>query len=252
MNEFFTGAYSGPPFQLFGTPHLIALGIVALINVALIVFGTRVSERWRRVIRYGLAGLLLVDEALWHWWNWATGQWSIQETLPLHLCSVLVFLSAIMLITKSYAIYEFAYLLGIAGALQALLTPDAGRFGFPHFRFFQVMVSHGSIVAAAVYMTAVEGYRPTPASIKRVVVRTNLYALFVGLVNALIGSNYLFIARKPATASLLDVLPAWPWYLPILELLALVMIGLLYLPFAVKDLKEKRAVQGAISLTRTP
>lgn len=252
MNEFFTGDYSGPPFQLFGTPHLIALAIVALINVALIVVGTRVPERWRRIIRFGLAALLLIDEALWHWWNGSTGQWSIQETLPLHLCSVLVFLSAVMLITKSYAIYEFAYLLGIAGALQALLTPDAGPYGFPHFRFFQVMVSHGSIVAAAVYMTAVEGYRPTPASIRRVVVRTNLYALFVGLVNALIGSNYLFIARKPATASLLDVLPAWPWYLPILEVLALLMIGLLYLPFAVKDLREKRAVQSTLPLTRTP
>ena len=241
MNEFFTGDYSGAPFQLFGTPHLIALGVVALINMALIGFGKRLGEPWRRRIRYGLAVLLIVDEALWHWWNWTTGKWSVQETLPLHLCSVLVFLSAWMLVTKSYAVYEFAYLLGIAGALQALLTPDAGAYGFPHFRFFQVMLSHGAIVTAAVYMTAVEGYRPTTASIKRVIVRANIYALCVGLVNALLGSNYLFIARKPATASLLDVLPAWPWYLPILELLALVMIGLLYLPFAVKDLRERRA-----------
>jgi hypothetical integral membrane protein (TIGR02206 family) len=239
MTEFFTGDYSGAPFQLFGVPHLIALSIVALINVALIALGSRTPERWRRGIRYGLAALLLIDEALWHAWNWSTGQWSLQETLPLHLCSVLVFLSAIMLLIKSTAIYEFAYLLGIAGALQALLTPDAGPYGFPHFRFFQVMISHGSIVTAAVYMTAVEGYRPTLASIKRVVIGTNAYALVVGLVNALIGSNYLFIARKPATASLLDVLPAWPWYLPILELLALLMIGLLYLPFALKDVRAR-------------
>jgi hypothetical integral membrane protein (TIGR02206 family) len=63
----------------------------------------------------------------------------------------------------------------------------------------------------------------------------------VGIVNALLGSNYLFIAHKPATASLLDVLPPWPWYLPILEAIALVLIGLLYLPFAIRDLKAKRA-----------
>lgn len=246
MNEFFTGDYSGAPFQLFGTPHLVALGIVALLNVTLIALGRRIPERWRPPIRYGLAMLLIFDEALWHVWNWSTGQWSLQETLPLHLCSVLVFLSAIMLVTKSVAIYEFAYLLGIAGALQALLTPDAGAYGFPHFRFFQVMVSHGSIVTAAVYMTTVEGYRPTRAAIRRVIIRANLYAVFVGLVNALLGSNYLFIARKPATASLLDVLPAWPWYLPILELLALLMIGLLYLPFAIKDVRA-RAKAHAVS-----
>jgi hypothetical integral membrane protein (TIGR02206 family) len=152
---------------------------------------------------------------------------------------VLVFLSAVMLITRSYGLYEVVYFLGIAGATQAILTPDAGAYGFPHFRFFQVFVSHGAIVTAATYMTIVEGYRPTRASIGRVLVRGNLYALAVGIVNALIGSNYLFIARKPETASLLDVLPPWPWYLPILELIALVMIGLLYLPFALQDARAR-------------
>lgn len=240
LSEYFTGDWSGAPFVLFGTSHLIALGIVALINSLLFVVGQRLPQRWRPVVRYGLAVVLLVDEALWHFWNWSTGQWSIQTTLPLHLCSVLVFLSAIMLITENKDIYEFAYLLGIPGALQALLTPDAGQYGFPHFRAFQVMVSHGAIITAAVYMTAVEGYRPTWASVKRVVVRANLYALFVGVVNALIGSNYLFIARKPETASLLDVLPPWPWYLPILEALALLMIGALYVPFALTDARVRR------------
>lgn len=63
----------------------------------------------------------------------------------------------------------------------------------------------------------------------------------MGIVNALLGSNCLFIARKPATASLLDVLPPWPLYLPILEAIALVMVGLVYLPFAIKDLKARQA-----------
>ncbi|MCU0519564.1 MAG: TIGR02206 family membrane protein [Anaerolineae bacterium] len=243
MTQFFAGDYAGAPFELFGAPHLVALAIVALINIAVLAFGRRTPEPWRLRIRFGLAALLIVDEAVWHLWNITTGQWSIQTTLPLHLCSVMVFLSAIMLATKSYPLFEFAYLLGIAGALQALLTPDAGRYGFPHLRFFQVIVSHGSIVTAAVYMAAVEGFRPTVQSIKRVLVRGNLYALAVYGVNVLIGSNYLFIARKPETASLLDVLPSWPWYLPILELLALLMIGLLYLPYAIKDLRSRQVAR---------
>ena len=243
MTQFFSGDYNGEPFELFGIPHLVALTIILVINLGLIAAGRRLSERRRAAIRYTLAAVLLIDEALWHGWNWSIGEWSVRTMLPLHLCSVLVFLSALMLIRKSYAIFEFAYLLGIAGALQALLTPDAGPYGFPHFRFFQVMISHGSIITAAIYMAAVEGYRPTVGSIKRVLVRGNAYALGVGLVNALIGSNYLYIARKPETASLMDVLPPWPWYLPILELLALLMIGLLYLPYAVRDLRSKRPAQ---------
>ena len=158
-------------------------------------------------------------------------------------------MSAILLVNKSYGLYELVYLLGIAGASQALLTPDAGAYGFPHFRFFQTFISHGSIVAAAVYITAVEGCRPTLQSIKRILIRGNIYAVLVGIINALLGSNYLFVAHKPATTSLLDVLPPWPLYLPILEAIALVMIGLLYLPFAIKDLKVGQATPDTAALT---
>jgi hypothetical integral membrane protein (TIGR02206 family) len=230
--------YTGAPFELFGPPHLIILGLVLLLNIGLIAYGQRIPERWRPRIRYVLAAVLLINETLWHWWNAATGQWTIQTMLPFHLCSILVWLSQIMLVTKNVTIYELMYFLGIAGALQALLTPDAGQYGFPHFRFFQTMISHGAIVTAAVWMTVVEGLRPYPQSIKRVAGIGLAYMAFVGLINALIGSNYLFIARKPATASLIDVMPAWPWYIPYLLVIAALMIGLLYLPFAIKDWRK--------------
>jgi hypothetical integral membrane protein (TIGR02206 family) len=152
MDQFFSGEWDGAPFELFGTPHIIALMIVALVNVALLVFGRRLLPRWRKIVRYTLASVLIVNEALWLLWLWTTGQTSIQTALPLHLCSILVWMSAILLVNKNYGLYEFVYLLGIAGASQALLTPDAGAYGFPHFRFFQGIISHGSIVAAAIYM----------------------------------------------------------------------------------------------------
>jgi hypothetical integral membrane protein (TIGR02206 family) len=242
MGDFFAGLeYQGEPFILFGVPHLIGLGIVLGINLALFYLKRKGSAKTQDVFRYGLATLLILDELAWHFWNWKTGQWSIKVTLPLHICSVFVFLSALMLLTKSYTIYEFAYLLGIPAALQALLTPDAGIWGFPHFRFFQVIVSHGAIITAAMYMTIVEDYRPTWKSVKRVAVGANLYMLGIALVNALIGSNYLYIARKPETPSLIDLMPAWPWYILIIEALGISFVLLLYLPFAVRDWRKRWA-----------
>jgi hypothetical integral membrane protein (TIGR02206 family) len=245
MGDLFTRDYQGAPFQLFGPPHLTALALIALLNVWLIARGSRLKPQARRAWRYGLAVVLLVDETLWHVWNATTGQWNLQTMLPLHLCSVFVFLSAVMLIRKDYRIYEFAYFLGIAGATQALLTPDAGPYGFPHFRFFQVMISHGSIVTAAIYMTTVESFRPTWASLRRVLIGGNVYMVAVGLINAVLGSNYLFIARKPETASLLDVLPAWPWYIPVLEVIGAALCLLLYLPFALRDRRVMAATPAA-------
>jgi len=240
MQEFFAKDYSGAPFELFGPAHLIALGLVALVITILCVASRKMDAAGRMRIRWGFAITLVVVEVSWHVWNAATGQWTIQTMLPLHLCSALVWLSAVMMVTGNYRIYEFAYLLGIAGASQALMTPDAGIYGFPHFRFFQVILSHGAIVGSAVFLTVVEGYRPTPRSLARVLVFGNLYMAAVGLVNWAVGSNYLFIAHKPETASLLDVLPAWPWYILWIEAIGAVAVLLLYSPFAIKDWRARR------------
>jgi hypothetical integral membrane protein (TIGR02206 family) len=236
MKRYFAREFDGPPFKLFGLPHLVALALILAASVALLVVGQRFPASWRVPTRIALATLLVVQELCLHAWWLVTGQWTLQESLPFHLCSVAVWLSAAMLVTRSHMLYEFCYLLGIAGALQALITPDVGPYGFPHFRFFQCLVSHGAIVAAAVYMTAVEGFRPYPISILRIALVGNLYALVVFGINAALGSNYLYVARKPDTASLLDLLPRWPWYILHIEAIAAVMVGLLYLPFFIHDL----------------
>ena len=217
MAQFFAKDWTGAPFVMFGPPHIVALILVLLANLSLVRL-RRLSLPVRTRFRYTLATLLVVNEMAWHWWNFSTGKWTLQTMLPLHLCSVLVWVSAFMLYTANYRLYEYIYFLGIGAATQALLTPDAGIYGFPHFRFFQTMISHGSIVAAAVYMTVVEGYRPHWISLARVAVAGNIYMAFVGLVNWLLGSNYMFIARKPDTPSLIDVLGAWPWYILSLRL----------------------------------
>jgi hypothetical integral membrane protein (TIGR02206 family) len=241
MPNFLSYDFAGGPFQLFSTTHLVALLLIAALNAFFILQRKTFDEKTRRVIRYTLAAALVLNEISWHVWHIMLGKWTIQEMLPLHLCSVLVWTGAYMLVKKDPGIYEFAFLLGIPGAMQGFLTPDLGIYDFPHYRYFQTFISHGLIVTAAVYMTAVEGYRPYPRSIRNIFVYGNLYMLAVSLVNWAIGSNYLFTAHKPPTASLLDVLPAWPWYLVFVELIALVCVLILYTPFFIKDrLKEKR------------
>ena len=159
MEQFFAGNYSGPAFELFGPAHFAALAAIVLLNLLLLRF-KGADERTRHTVRWTMAIILWANEFAWHIWNASVGKWNIQTMLPLHLCSVLVWVGAFMLVTKNYRIYEFAYLLGISGALQALLTPDLGIYGYPHFRFFQTFISHGLIVTAAIYMTTVEGFRP--------------------------------------------------------------------------------------------
>ncbi len=235
LSHYCAREYTGAPFRLFSPTHKVVLGIEVLLNLSFIPLRNMQHPRLRRDIRYGIASALLINEAAYHLWNWRTGQWTIQTMLPLHLCSMMVFHSAAMLFTRSYRLYEMAYFFGIGGATQALLTPDVVRYGFPHFRFFQSFISHGLIIAASVYMTVVEGYRPTMASIKRVLLWGNGAMVLVGGVNAALGSNYMFLSHKPDIPTLLDVLGPWPRYLLWMELIGIGVVLVLYAPFAVSD-----------------
>ena len=223
--------------MLFGIAHLIALGVIVISIILLVCLGRQLNEIQRQNVRYGLAILLILNEISYHVWNFVNDRWSFQWNLPLHLCSIFVWLSVYMLFTKSHAIFEFTYFLGISAAVQPLLTPDAGSYGFPHFYAVQLFISHGGIIAAAVFMAAVEDYRPNIKSIWRIIIWSNLYLFFITGVNLLIDSNYLYTLQKPHVPTLLDYLGSWPWYLLSVEGVALALCGLLYLPYLSRNRK---------------
>ena len=234
MSQYFAYDYTGAPFVLFGTWHLVALLVIILLNVGMLGF-RRSSEKTRTAVRWTMAIVLWADEVSWHIWNAFWGHWTVTTMLPLHICSILIWLAGFMLIFKIYPIYEFVYFIGIGAAMQALLTPDGGIYGFPHYRIFQTMISHGLLITSGIYLTTVEGFRPTWKSFWRVVIGVNIYAAIIFPINLLLGTDFLYINGKPATASLLDMLPPWPYYLLYMELIGFVVFLLLYLPFIFKD-----------------
>ena len=230
MAEYFAYDYSGAPFEQLGVAHvsalLVILGIIVLFRRA------NLPPPERRRIRYFLATLLVVNELSWHAWHAYYGLWSVQEMLPLDLCNLLVFTSAFTLATKNQTAYEFTYLLGIPAASQVLITPALGPYGFPHVLFFQIFISHGGVVLAALYLTMVEHMRPASwRSVGRVAIWTTFYAIVIFFLNQILGSNYLFLAYKPPAATLIDYLGPWPWYILSMEAIGLALICLLYLPF---------------------
>jgi hypothetical integral membrane protein (TIGR02206 family) len=238
MDQFFAADYSGPAFEYLSIAHIAAIVFFVLLNLFLIRY-RHADDKTKGSIRLVLALILLVNEIGWHYWNYATGRWTIQTMLPLHLCSLLVWTGALMLLTKNYRIYEFMYFMGIGGAIQALATPGLGNYGFPHFLYFQYFTSHGLIITSAIYMTVVEGLRPTWKSLLRVIFWMNIYVVVVYFINIAIDSNYLMINYKPNTPSLLDLLPPWPIYILNMEIIGVITILLLYLPFVIKDWRNR-------------
>ncbi|RCK13045.1 hypothetical protein DT075_01585 [Bacillus licheniformis] len=69
---------------------------------------------------------------------------------------------------------------------MADMTPDLGRYGFPHFRFFEFFISHGIVVLACLLMIAAERYKPTVRSLWVTFLLVNVYGALIFLINRLL------------------------------------------------------------------
>lgn len=250
MEKYFALEFEGEPMKIFSLPHSIAIVLIFTVCLFIVLFRHKLREgNIRNYIRYMLAMVLMVDQASLYLWYVMTDIWSFAYVLPLNLCGAAVILSIILLLNESYSIYEIIYFWGFGGTLQAVITPDLGGYNFPHYRFFQFFVSHGVIIVTAVFMTFIYSYRPKLVSVFKVWGYTNLLLVVAVVVNIITDGNYLYVCRKPTTPSLMDYLGPWPWYILSLEAVAIVSFLVYYLPFAVKDLYERRKNESKESRT---
>lgn len=217
--------------------HWFILGLLLFMILALFFCRKIISTKpiVRSIIKWLLVTSLVLPEICLQIWYVSIGIWDRTSSVPLELCSLTMFLSAIMLVTDSRKIYPLVFFAGIGGALQAVLTPSLD-YPFPHFRFFHFFIAHLAIIIAPLYMTWIRGYRPQWVSIGWTMIFLNVAALVVGMINLALGSNYMYLMNKPSTPSILDLLGPHPFYLLVEELFALVLFVLMYtLFFAIPD-----------------
>ena len=232
--------YTDNPFSFFSNHHINALLLLSGIYILLFLFRKNLRNPQVDIkMRYMIAATLILQEISLSLWRLFNGVWHPGTSLPLHLCGVSIVLSAIMLINKNYTLFEINYFWGLGGAIQALLTPDIGMYGFPHFRYFQFFASHGLILVAVLYMVFVHQYAPMHKSIWKVMGITLIYTGFIAIFNLIFNGNYLFICAKPENGSIMDVMGPWPWYILPLGIVSMMTFYIWYSPFAVRSLIQK-------------
>ena len=223
------------PFEFFGFPHIAVMASAIALPLLLALAVKRLdSELATRSICVVFAAVLLLNDFLnWYHHFPAMGvREFLRYNLPLHVCGITIFAAAATLVLRRQTAYEITYFWGLAGATNAVVTPQLDA-GFPHYRFFQYFIVHGGIVAAALFATWGLNMRPSDRSVWRAFLLLNLLAVVLVGVNLTLGSNYLYLCRPPETRSPFFFAP-WPWYIPILDAVALGLFYLLYLPFRIR------------------
>ena len=217
--------------ELLAPEHVGAIAVVAAAIALLVVAARRSPGAWLKV----MAGVLLIDEVSW-WIYLLTGGVPgsrLAQSLPLQLCDVAIFVAAAALWTRNRLLVEVTWFWGLAGTLQALLTPDLPQH-FPSYPYFQYYIAHGGVVGAALLLVVGMRLHPRPWSVVKVAGISLAYAAFVGLVDLITASDYMYLRSKPPSATLLDVLGPWPVYILSATAIGCILFAVLDAPFRIR------------------
>lgn len=225
-----TSVHAFVPFSL---SHLLALAIAAIGLITLVSARTLLREKKRlfQSLRWLLLAFLFVSEFSYHYWAITNSVWKFSGQMPLHLCGIASITAMIGLLTMRPLWIQISFYIGILPALLALITPEL-PFDYQHFRFWKFFVHHTAIPWACLFLALSHPAAIHLRSVFSVYALLLAYAAFVGFyINPLTDSNYLYLMRRPMTASPLDFFGDGPWYYINLCLTALALFIVQYLLF---------------------
>ena len=242
----FFGQGSTQEFSLFTPAHIIPIVLLLVALYFLYKYRDVIrNSKYETNIRY-IIGFALIICDMSYYWRLASCPWLSNgpaEHLPIGVCAWSIIFSSYMIIGKSQKLFDIVYFWLLSGSLFALLTPTPLTFCGPtRFRYYQFWLEHTLGYIAIFYMIFVHRMRPNFRSIIRSYCTLMGLAIFAAWVNSMIpGANYLYMARPESAPSILDILP--PNYILRVSIIILVislMFGLAYLPWYLKDKKEKQ------------
>ena len=208
------------------------MAVIAAIAAALVAAARLWPGDWTNWAARTLAALLVAAEVGWWIYLAVTGARGadLATALPLQLCDAAIFIAAFALLLRRQLLVELTYFWGLAGTIQALITPDLPQH-FPSFPFFQYYLAHGGIVIAAVFLVVGLHQWPRRDAALRVLGITIVYVFVLGALDAATGANYMYLRSKPASESLLDLFGPWPWYIVWATLVGVALLVILDAPF---------------------
>ena len=236
-NDFFQTVETIPPgsgFPLFGVTHLAWLGAFLLITAINCCWYRKLSitgrMRWKRTVTI----LLIADEifkftVLFIGWNLS---WFY---LPLHLCSINIFLILWHAISPNRHVGAFLYTVCIPGALAALLFPAWDTLPISSAMHIHSFTAHILLALSPTVLTVAGEIRPTLRQLLPCLGMLAVLALAVYGVNLLLGTNFMFLMYAEVGSPLAWFYNHWGSHLWGFPVIAAGVILVMYLPVIFRE-----------------
>mgnify|MGYP006095692125 FL=1 len=154
------------------------------------------------------------------------GEWTVQDFLPLHLCTISFFICILVLFIKKQWLYEWAILVAFPSGLHSILTPELSM-GLSNWYLFEYYFVHIFLMVVPLYLTLAVGMCLRVASWWKTFLRVQITVAIVFPLNFIIDTNYMFLKAKPLVENPL-LIGDWPFYIFFLELFVFLHIALIY------------------------
>jgi hypothetical integral membrane protein (TIGR02206 family) len=122
--------------------------------------------------------------------------------------------------------YEWALLLAMPSAFNALITPEL-IWGSNNWHIFEYYFTHAILILVPLYLMLVMNYKLRILSWWKTFLRAQIVFLIVFVLNLILDTNYMFLLSKPLVNNPL-IIGDWPFYILSVQLIGLLHIVVIY------------------------
>ena len=149
--------------SLFTPAYAASIAVAICIGTALCLAARHYPGYWTGLASRILAAVLAAETVVWQIDSVVRHTWAIDTNLPLDLCDMTLLVAVVACWTRKPLLVAVLYFWGLAGTLQAVLTPELYS-RFPDLPFLEYVVEHLGILMAAVFLVVGLGITPVPGA----------------------------------------------------------------------------------------
>lgn len=227
-------------FTHFSPVHLCVTAVFLLIIIGAMVFYKKLGEKERQKFLYVMAALLIADELFKHIGSAATGQWE-WEFVPLHLCSINIFMCVYNAFRRNDLSAEVLYATCIPGASLALLMPTWTNLPYWNFMSIHSNSVHVLLLMYPLLLLA-GGFRPDFRRLPKVFLVLCCECVPIFFINKVLDTNFFFLngtAGNPVLKILAGIFGKELYFLG-MPLLLIAVWAVMYFPWYIIGKKKAK------------
>lgn len=223
---------AGVGFAHYDLLHLLWLALFLIVTIVSVATYRKMSLKARRAWRISVAALLIADEVFKVAMLLIGGRY-LPGYLPLHLCSINIFLIAIHAWKPSKLLGGYLYTVGIPGAVAALLFPTWSSLPFANFMHLHSFTVHILLALYPITLAAAGELKPEVKRIPQYLLLLVAMAVPIYFINLLLDTNFMFLMSADPGNPLYLFQQLWGNHLYGFPVLIIAVLAVMYIPLVI-------------------